>query len=70
MSMPSACGRILIIENDFIAPDHDSGSVRLKLMMDLFLEMRCHVTYLVRNFAKKPVWLYNLTQRGVEVLLP
>ena len=59
--------RVLVLEASFISPDKDSGSVRLLQILTIFLELGCHVTYVVEDFTSEPLWHSKLTQMGVEV---
>ena len=60
--------RVLVVEAAFISPDKDSGSLRLLYILNIFLELGCHVTYFAEDFTSEPEWLLKITQMGVEVL--
>jgi len=60
--------RALVIDATTPQPDHDSGSVRIRAVMDLLLTRGFQVTFMAENRRYVPGYTDQLTQAGIEVL--
>src|SRR6056297_1315221 len=60
--------RALVIDATTPQPDHDSGSVRIRAVMDLLLVRGYQVTFIAENRQYVPGYTDQLTTAGIEVL--
>jgi GT2 family glycosyltransferase len=60
--------RALVLDATTPQPDHDSGSVRIRAVMDLLLARGFQVTFMAENRRYVPGYTDQLTQAGIEVL--
>ena len=60
--------RALVIDANTPQPDHDSGSVRMRALMDLLRARGYLVTFMPENRLAVPPYTEQLTQSGIEVL--
>lgn len=61
-------GRILIIDAYTPEPDQDSGSLRLRYLLDCFLKLGYGITFFADNRGHSGRYTIDLQQAGVEVL--
>ena len=61
-------GRILVIDAYTPEPDQDSGSLRLRYLLDCFLNLGYGVTFFADNRGHAGVYTTDLQQAGVEVI--
>lgn len=57
----------LVVEACMIAPDEDSGSVRMLAMLELLVELGHKVAFVADNLEYRQPYVRQLQQRGVEV---
>ncbi len=62
-----AKGWFLVVEACMIAPDEDSGSVRMLAMLELLVELGYKVAFVADNLEYRQPYVRQLQQRGVEV---
>ncbi len=62
-----AKGWFLVVEACMIAPDEDSGSVRMLAMLELLVELGHKVAFVADNLEYRQPYVRQLQQRGVEV---
>lgn len=62
-----AQGWFLVVEACMIAPDEDSGSVRMLAMLELLVELGHKVAFVADNLEYRQPYVRQLQQRGVEV---
>ena len=60
--------RVLVIDARIPTPDQDSGSLRMRSMLDLLLDLDCSVTFAADRLEYRLPYSRDLQQRGVEVL--
>ena len=60
--------RALVLDATTPQPDHDSGSVRIRAVMDLLLARGYQVTFMAENRRYVEAYTDQLTQAGIEVL--
>jgi O-antigen biosynthesis protein len=58
---------VLVIDACMLTPDQDAGSQRMEQMLQLFVELRCRVTFLADNLEYRQPYVSALQQQGVEV---
>jgi len=60
--------RALVLDATTPQPDHDSGSVRIRAVLDLLLARGYQVSFMAQNRKYVPGYTDQLTQAGIEVL--
>jgi len=60
--------RILVVDHMLPHPDQDSGSVRMRAILDILVELGHAVTFLPDNLARVEPYASDLQQLGIEVL--
>jgi GT2 family glycosyltransferase len=61
-------GHVLIIDATLPEPDHDSGSMRMVAMLELWRELGYRVTFVAANLSWSDRYSTALQRRGIEVL--
>src|SRR5206468_7528473 len=51
-----------------LTPDHDSGSVRMQSLLEIFTELKHKVSFVADNLEYREPYVTQLQQLGVEVL--
>jgi len=59
--------RVLVIDACMLTPDRDSGSLRMREMLDIFVSLGCKVTFIADNLEHRQPYVTLLQQAGVEV---
>ncbi|MEJ7670692.1 MAG: glycosyltransferase [Casimicrobiaceae bacterium] len=60
--------RVLVVDACMLTPDQDSGSVRMRAMLEIFTTLGCKVTFVADNLEHRQPYVQQLQQRGIEVL--
>ncbi len=60
--------RVLVIDARMPTPDLDSGSVRMRALLELLVELRCKVTFVADNLEYRAPYVPDLQRVGIEVL--
>ncbi|NDP42106.1 MAG: glycosyltransferase [Aromatoleum sp.] len=60
--------RVLVVDARLLTPDQDSGSLRMRGILELLGELRCKVTYVADRLEYRLPYARDLQQAGVEVL--
>lgn len=61
-------GRMLVIDATTPQPDHDSGSVRMRALLDIFMDEGYRISFAPENLCHAGPYTRALQQRGVETL--
>jgi GT2 family glycosyltransferase/glycosyltransferase involved in cell wall biosynthesis len=61
-----ALGRVLVVDACIVRPDIDSGSVRMRALLEIMLDMGLHVTFVADNLEYQQPYAHDLQQLGVE----
>ena len=59
--------RVLVIDACMLTPDRDSGSLRMREMLDILVSLGCKVTFIADNLEHRQPYVTLLQQSGVEV---
>ena len=60
--------RVLVVDACMLTPDRDSGSVRMRAILELVGELGGKATFVADNLEHREPYVGELQQRGVEVL--
>ena len=63
-----AVHRMLVVDACLPRPDQDSGSMRMRALLELATSLRCKVTFVADNLEYDAPYVRALQQSGVEVL--
>ena len=61
-----ARGRVLVVDACIVRPDTDSGSVRMRAILEVMVGMGLHVTFVADNLEYQQPYAKDLQQLGVE----
>jgi glycosyltransferase involved in cell wall biosynthesis len=59
--------RVLVVDAVMLTPDQDSGSLRMFCLLEAFLDLGWHVSFVASNLEFRGHYGRQLQQRGVEV---
>ena len=59
--------RVLVIDAYMLTPDRDSGSLRMREVLDILVHLGCKVTFIADNLEHRQPYVTLLQQAGVEV---
>jgi GT2 family glycosyltransferase len=60
--------RVLVVDARVPTPDLDSGSVRMRALLELLIELRCKVTFVADNLEYRAPYVPDLQRLGVEAM--
>ena len=60
--------RVLVVDACMLTPDRDSGSVRMRAILELVGELGGKATFVADNLEHREPYVADLQQRGIEVL--
>jgi GT2 family glycosyltransferase len=58
--------RVLVVDACIVRPDIDSGSVRMRAILEIMVDMGLHVTFVADNLEYQQPYAHDLQQLGVE----
>ena len=59
--------RVLVVEACMITPDQDSGSLRMRGLLEVLRSLSCKVSFVAENVEYLPAYVTELQERGIEV---
>jgi GT2 family glycosyltransferase/glycosyltransferase involved in cell wall biosynthesis len=59
--------RVLVIDACMLTPDRDSGSLRMREILDILVSLGCKVTFIADNLEHRQPYVASLQRAGVEV---
>jgi glycosyltransferase involved in cell wall biosynthesis len=60
--------RVLVVDACMLTPDLDSGSMRMRAILEILTALKCKVTFVADNLEYRQPYVGELAQRGIEVL--